>query len=153
MVLGNGIPLRAIWEITQTFRTIFLHDGAKRALEKKFPGHCRAISQNRPNRETIYTKLWGNFFANIAISSDSVICKHHITLILPDDFHCNLFTSWTFPQKTGIVGLMFYFYKGAIHIWTITAQTGLQPFRRQMTHFLTDMSNRVEHQKLNQTTA
>ena len=30
---------------------------------------------------------------------------------------------------------------------------GVQPFRRQMTHFLTDMSNRVEHQKLNQTTA
>ena len=29
----------------------------------------------------------------------------------------------------------------------------LQPFRRQMTHFLTDMSNRVEHQKLNQATA
>ena len=29
----------------------------------------------------------------------------------------------------------------------------LQPFRRQMTHFLTDMSNRDEHQKLNQTTA
>ena len=30
---------------------------------------------------------------------------------------------------------------------------GLQPFRRQVEHFLTDMSNRVEHQKLNQTTA
>ena len=27
---------------------------------------------------------------------------------------------------------------------------GLQPFRRQMEHFLTDMSNRVEHQKRNQ---
>ena len=26
----------------------------------------------------------------------------------------------------------------------------LQPFRRQMKHFLTDMSNRVEHQKQNQ---
>ena len=26
----------------------------------------------------------------------------------------------------------------------------LQPFRRQMEHFLTDMSNRVEHQKQNQ---
>ena len=29
----------------------------------------------------------------------------------------------------------------------------LQPFLRQMEHFLTDMSNRVEHQKLNQVTA
>ena len=29
----------------------------------------------------------------------------------------------------------------------------LQPFRRQVKHFLTDMSNRVEHQKLNQVTA
>ena len=27
---------------------------------------------------------------------------------------------------------------------------GVQPFRRQMKHFLTDMSNRVEHQKQNQ---
>ena len=29
----------------------------------------------------------------------------------------------------------------------------LQPFRRQVKHFLTDMSNRAEHQKLNQVTA
>ena len=29
----------------------------------------------------------------------------------------------------------------------------VQPFRRQMIHFLTDMSNQVEHQKLNQVTA
>ena len=29
----------------------------------------------------------------------------------------------------------------------------LQPFRRQMEHFLTNMNNRVEHQKLNQVTA
>ena len=33
------------------------------------------------------------------------------------------------------------------------AENRVQPFRRQMSHFLTDMSNRVEHQKLNQTTA
>ena len=32
-------------------------------------------------------------------------------------------------------------------------QTTLQGFLRQVEHFLTDMSNRVEHQKLNQTTA
>ena len=31
--------------------------------------------------------------------------------------------------------------------------TSLQHFRRQVEHFLTDMSNRVEHQKLNQVTA
>ena len=30
---------------------------------------------------------------------------------------------------------------------------GIQTFRRQMGHFLTDMSNRVEHQKLNQVVA
>ena len=29
----------------------------------------------------------------------------------------------------------------------------LQGFMRQVEHFLTDISNRVEHQKLNQTTA
>ena len=30
---------------------------------------------------------------------------------------------------------------------------GVHGFLRQMEHFLSDMSNRVEHQKLNQTTA
>ena len=36
----------------------------------------------------------------------------------------------------------------------ITQPNGVvQPFRRQMGHFLTDMSNRVEHKKLNQVTA
>ena len=29
----------------------------------------------------------------------------------------------------------------------------IQPFLRRVKHFITDMSNRVEHQKLNQTTA
>ena len=29
----------------------------------------------------------------------------------------------------------------------------VQPFQRQVKHFLTDMSNRVEHEKLNQVTA
>ena len=39
--------------------------------------------------------------------------------------------------------------------WTPETQPNddLQPFLRQMEHFLTDMSNRVEHQKLNQVTA
>ena len=34
----------------------------------------------------------------------------------------------------------------------VTAETinRVQPFRRQMEHFLTDMKNRVEHQKRNQ---
>ena len=40
-----------------------------------------------------------------------------------------------------------------ISLKTRTVDTTLQGFLRQVEHFLTDMSNRVEHQKLNQTTA
>ena len=32
-------------------------------------------------------------------------------------------------------------------VLSFTYYNGVQPFRRQMEHFFTDMSNRVEHQK------
>ena len=35
----------------------------------------------------------------------------------------------------------------------VRGENAIQGFLRQVEHFLTDMSNRVEHQKLNQRTA
>ena len=49
------------------------------------------------------------------------------------------------PQNRGRF-VSFLFFNSAFG----STGTGLQPFQRQMEHFLTDMSNRVELQKRNQ---
>ena len=85
-------------------------------------------------------------------NSEKVQIMINLTLKLVNNYHLERQILVIIWMKISIIKIIYRFVQSTTQFLLIVFAS-LHGFSRQMEHFLTDMSNRVEHQKLNQTTA